>query len=80
MNILATTLSGLQVLIEICEQYANGVDMKCNEAKSVYLVVGGRRCKWYNRTVTLNGAKLHRVQAIGHHTSNDDRDSYGKSC
>ena len=78
LTLLAPTLSGLQVLIKICERYADEFDIKFNGAKSVYMVFGGRRCKCDNRTVMVNGAELHRVNAtvhLGHHISTNDNDS-----
>ena len=63
LTVLAPTLSGLQVLIKICERYADEFDIKFNGAKSVYMVFGGRRCKCDNRTVMINGAELHRMTA-----------------
>ena len=78
LTLLAPTLSGLQVLIKICERYADEFDIKFNRAKSVYMVFGGRRCKCDNRIVMVNGAEFHRVNAtvhLGHHISTDDNDS-----
>ena len=72
LTMLAPTLSGLQVLIKICERYADEFDIKCNGAKSVYMFFGGRICKCDNRTVMVNGAELHSVDAtvhLGHHIS-----------
>ena len=73
LTLLAPTLSGLQVLIRICERYADEFDIKFNGAKSVYMFLGGRRCKCDNRTVMVNGAELHRVNATVH--LGDDNDS-----
>ena len=42
------------------------------------MVFGGRRCKCDNRTVMVNGAELHRVNAtvhLSHHISTNDNDS-----
>ena len=78
LTLLAPTLSGVQVLIKICERYADEFDIKFNGAKSVYMVFGGRRCKCDDRTVMVNGAELHRVNAtvhLGHHVSTNDNDS-----
>ena len=78
LTLLAPTLSGLQVLIKICERYADEFDIKFNGAKSVYMVFGGRRCKCDNRTVMVNGAELHRVNAtvhLSHHISTNDNGS-----
>ena len=78
LTLLAPALSGLQVLIKICEIFADQFDIKFNGAKCVYMVFGGRICKCDNRTVMVNGAELHRVNAtvhLGHHISTDDNDS-----
>ena len=55
LSLLTTTRSGLKVLIEICEQYADDYCVKFNSAKSMYLVFRGRSCKPDNRTVVFNG-------------------------
>ena len=55
------TRSGLKVLNEICEQYADDYCVKFNRAKSMYLVFRGRSCKKDNRTVVFNGTELHCV-------------------
>ena len=39
LTLLAPTLSGLQVLIKMCERYADEFDIKFNGAKSV--------CTWF---------------------------------
>ena len=42
------------------------------------MVFGGRRCKCDTRTVMVNGAELHRMNAtvhLGHHISTNDNDS-----
>ena len=44
----------------------------------MYMFFGDRRCKCDNRTVMVNGAELHRVNAtvhLGHHMSTNDNDS-----
>ena len=52
---LTPTRSGLKVLIEICEQYADDYCVQFNSAKSMYLVFRDRSCKLDNRTVVFNG-------------------------
>ena len=66
LTLLGPTLAGLHVLIKICERYADKFDVKFNGANSVYIVFGGRRCKFDNRTVMVNVAELHRVNATVH--------------
>ena len=73
LTLLAPKLSGLQVLIRICERYADEFDIKFNGAKNVDMFLGGRRCKCDNRTVMVTGAELHRVNANVH--LGDDNDS-----
>ena len=55
LTLLTPTRSGLKVLIEICEQYADNCFVKFNSAKGMYLVFRGRSCKPDNITVVFNG-------------------------
>ena len=71
MPLLTPTRSGLNVLIEICEQYgADNWCVKFSSAKSMCLVFRGRSCKSDNITVVFNGTELQSVQDavhLGHH-------------
>ena len=53
LTLLTPTRSGLKVLIEICEQYADDYCVTFHCAKSMYLVFRGRICKPDNRRVVL---------------------------
>ena len=55
LTLLTPRRCGLNVLIEICEQYADADNycVKFNSAKSMYPVFRGRSCKPDNRTVVL---------------------------
>ena len=78
LTLLTPTRSGLKVLIEICEQYADDYCIKFNSAKSMYLVFRGRSCKPDNRTVVFNGTELQRVQDavhLGHQVSTINKDN-----
>ena len=66
LTLLIHPRSGLKVLIEICEQYADDYCVKFNSAKSMYLVFRGRKCKPDNRTVVFNGTELQSVQDAVH--------------
>ena len=78
LTLLAPTLSGLLVLIKICEQYAVDFDIIFNGSKSKFLVFRGRGCSFDDRTVCVNGTELYSVNSavhLGHHISTEDRDS-----
>ena len=48
---LTPTISGLKVLIDICEKHAHQHCVNVNGSKSRYLIFRGRNCKPDNRTV-----------------------------
>ena len=78
LTLLTPTRSGLKVLIEICEQYADDYCVKFNSVKSIYLVFRGRSRKPDNRTVVFNGTELQSAQDAvhpGHRVSTINKDS-----
>ena len=78
LTLLAPTLSGLLVLIKICEQYAVDFNIIFNGSKRKFLVFRGRGCPFDDRTVYVNGTALYSVNSavhLGHHISTEDRDS-----
>ena len=78
LSLLTPTKSGLQALIEICEQYVDDYYVTFNSAQSLYLVFRGRSCKLGNRTAVFNGTELQSVQDavhLGHHISTINKDS-----
>ncbi len=70
LNLLAPTLSGLKILIDVCHKYAKEFNIKFNESKSRLLLFKGRSCKISTRGVTVNS-----VSAVhfGHHMSTKDK-------
>ena len=70
------TRSGLKVLIEICEQYADDYCVKFNSEKNMYFVFRGRICNPDNRTAVFNGTEsVHDAVHLGHHVSAINKDS-----
>ncbi len=54
LNLLAPTLSGLKIRIDVCEKYAKEFNIKFNGSKSHLLLFKGRNCKISTRGVTVN--------------------------
>ncbi len=75
-NLLASTLSGLQILIDVCEKYSNEFNIIFNGSKSSLLLFKGRNCKILTRGVSVNGVSLNvseKAVHIGHHMSTKDK-------
>ncbi len=74
LNLLAPTLSGLKILIDVCEKYAKEFNIKFNRSKSRLLLFKGRIS---TRGVTVNGVSLtvsERAVHLGHHMSTKDKE------
>ncbi len=41
-NLLTPALSGLKILIDVCEKYANEINSKCNELKKSFISIYGK--------------------------------------
>ncbi len=77
LSLLAPTLSALEKLVTICEDYAREYNVKFNGAKSQFLIFKGRKCKDDNRPIVVNGAelrKVHNAVHLGHLLSTTDKD------
>ncbi len=77
LNLLAPTLSGLKILIDVCEKYAKEFNIKFNESKSHLLLFKGRNCMISTRCVTVNGVSLNVSETaihLGHHMSTKDKE------
>ncbi len=77
LNLLAPTLSGLKILIDVCEKYAKEFNIKFNGSKSRLLLFKGRNCKISTRGVTVNSVSLTVSETavhIGHHMSTKDKE------
>ncbi len=77
LNLLAPTLSGLKILIDVCEKYAKEFNIKFNGSKSCLLLFKGRNCKISTRGVTVNGVSLTVSETavhLGHHMSTKDKE------
>ncbi len=76
-NLLAPTLSGLKILIDVFEKYAKEFNIKFNGSKSRLLLFKGRNCKISSRGVTVNGVSLTVSETavhLGHHMSTKDKE------
>ena len=78
LSLLTPTISGLKVLIDICEKYAHEYYVNFNGTTSRYLIFRGRNCKPDNITVFFNDTELYCTQDavhLGHHISVINKDS-----
>ncbi len=73
LNLLTPTLSGLKILIDVCEKYAKEFNIKFNGSKSCLLLFKGRNCKMLTRGVTVNGVSETAVHH-DHHMSTKDKE------
>ncbi len=77
LNLLAPTLSGLKILIDVCEKYAKEFNIKFNRSKCCLLLFKGRNCKILTRGVTVNGVSLTVSETavhLSHHMSTKDKE------
>ncbi len=58
INLLTPTLSGLKILINVCENYAKEFNIKFNGSNSCLHLFKGGNCKISIRGVTINGVSL----------------------
>ncbi len=58
LNLLAPTLSGLKILIDVCEKYAKEFNITFNGSKGHLHLFKGRNCKISTRGVIVNGVSL----------------------
>ncbi len=75
LNLLDPTLSGLKILIDVCEKYAKEFNIKFNGSKCRLLLFKGRNCKILTTDVTVNGVSLTMSDTavhLGHHMSTKD--------
>ncbi len=77
LNLRAPTLSGLKILIDVCEKYAKEFNIKFNGSKSCLLLFKEKNCKILLRGVTVNGVSLTVSETavhLGHHMSTKDKE------
>ncbi len=77
INLLAPPLSGLEIVIDICEKYAKEFNIKFNGSKSCLLLFKGSNCKISARGVTVNGVSLTVSETavhLGHHMSTKNKE------
>ncbi len=75
LNLLALTLCGLKILIDICENYAKEFNTKYNWSNSCLHLFKGRNCKISTRGVTVNIVSPNVSENVFHHT-NAAKNSY----
>ncbi len=77
LNLLSPTLSGLKVLIDVCETYAKGFNISFNGSKIRLLLFKVRKCKVSNRGIIVNGILLNMSESavhLGHLVFTNDKD------
>ncbi len=77
LNLLSPTLSGLKVLVDVCEKYTKEYNISFNDSKSRLLLFKGRQCNVSNRGIFVNGVLLNMSQSavhLGHHVCTNDKD------
>ncbi len=77
LNLLASTLSWLKILTDLCEKYAKKFNIKFNGSKGRLLLFKGRNCKISTRGVTVNDVSLTVSEIavhLDHHMSTKDKD------
>ena len=78
VKMLCTTLSGMQLMYNICENYADEYNIKFNGSKSRLLLFKGRQYKASNKSLHVNGVALQSVDSVmdlGHAVSSNDKNS-----
>ncbi len=78
VNMLCPTLSGMQLMYNICENYAEEHNIKFNDSKSRLLLFKGRQCKKSIKSLRVNGVALQCVDSamdLGHAVLSNDKDS-----
>ncbi len=76
-HLLTPTLSGLKIIINVCDKYAKEFNIKFNGSKSHLLLFKGRNSKISTRGVTVNGISLTVSETavhLGHHISTKDKE------
>ncbi len=74
LPLLMMTLSGMQLMYNICENYAEEYNIKFNGSKSRLLLFNGRQCKTSIKSLRDNGLALECVDSVmdlGHAVSSN---------
>ncbi len=77
LNLLSLTLSGLKVLVDVCEKYAEEYNISLKCSKSRLFIFNGRQCKVSNRGIIVNGVLLNMSESavhLGHDVCTNDID------
>ncbi len=77
LNLLTPILSGLKILIDVCEKYAKESNIKFNGSKSHLLLFKERNCKISTRGVIVNDVSLTVSKTavhLRHHMSTKDKE------
>ncbi len=78
IKMLWPTLSGMQLMYNICENYAEEYNIKFNGSKSRSLLFKGRQCITSIKSLHFNGVALQCVDSVmdlEHAVSSNDKDS-----
>ncbi len=77
LNLLSLTLSGLKVLVDVCEKYTEEYNISFNGSKSRLLLFKGRQCKVSKRGIIMNDVLLNMSESaihLGHRVCTNDKD------
>ncbi len=77
VKMLCPTLSGIQLMYNICENYAEEYNIKFNGSKSCLLLFKSRQCKTSIKSLCVNGVVLQCVDSVmdlAHAVSSNDKD------
>ncbi|KAG1664790.1 Double-strand-break repair protein rad21 [Nymphon striatum] len=77
LTLIAPSKKALQILIDICEEYASEFDVLFNGSKSQFMIFRGRECKVDNCSIFVNKEALSNVRSamhLGHKISTDNKD------
>lgn len=79
LKLLAPSLTGLQRLVVICENYANDYDITFNGSKTLFLIFKGRECPNVETChITVNHVNITNVNAaphLGHQLDANNKES-----
>ncbi|KAG1714420.1 DNA-directed RNA polymerase III subunit RPC1 [Nymphon striatum] len=77
LTLIAPSKKALQILIDICEEYASEFDVLFNGSKSQFMIFRGRECKVDNCSIFVNKEAVSNVRSamhLGHKISTDNKD------
>ncbi len=83
IKLLCPLLNGMQKMLDMCVDYADEYNIKCNGSKRCMLLFKSRQCKDSQRTLIIDGVTTHSSESVsdlGHNVSTNDKESIAKSA